>query len=87
MENKSKKAWPIGIIKFKIDEENSKTKLKCQEIEYPKYEIAPTQDGDFSFIFDENSPIGDYSCVFDVFIDGKKLEDTKLELTGKIKSE
>ena len=86
LKNRSKKVWSSETFKFIMDEENSKTKLKCKEIEYPKYEIAQNQDGDFSFIFDENSPIGEYSCVFDVFIDGKKLEDAKLELTGKIKS-
>ena len=85
IKNKSKKIWPIGIIQFKIDEENSKTKLKCQEVIYPDYEMGKNQDGDFSFIFDENVQIAEYSCLFDVFIDGKKLLDTKLELAGKIK--
>ena len=85
IKNKSKKAWSNGTIQFKLDEENSKTKLKCQEVIYPIYEIAKNQDGDFSFIFDENVQIEEYSCLFDVFIDGKKLLDTKLELAGKIK--
>ena len=85
IKNKSKKIWPIGIIQFKIDEENSKTKLKCQEVIYPDYEMGKNQDGDFSFIFDENVQFAEYSCLFDVFIDGKKLSDTKLELAGKIK--
>lgn len=85
IKNKSKKIWPIGTIQFKIDEENSKTKLKCQEVIYPDYEMGKNQDGDFSFIFDENVQIAEYSCLFDVFIDGKKLLDTKLELAGKIK--
>ena len=85
--NKSKKVWPIGYIKFKIDKEKSKTLCKDDDIIYPDYEIGPTQDGDFYVVFDENAPKGNYSCTFDVYIGGNKLENAKIELTGKIKSE
>jgi len=86
-ENKSKKVWPIGYIKFKIDKEKSKILCKDDDIIYPDYEIGPTQDGDFYVVFDENAPKGNYSCTFDVYIGGNKLENAKIELTGKIKSE
>ena len=84
--NRSKKSWPIGSIKFKIDKEKSKTILNDENIIYPDYEMAHKQDGDFSFIFDENTPIGEYDCFFDVFFDGNKIEGAQFELAGKIKS-
>ena len=85
--NKTKKTWPIGSIRFVFDEDKSKIICKDENIKYPEYEIYQNQDGDFSFIFDENTPIGEYYCFFDVFFEGKKLEDTKLGLLGKIKNE
>ena len=85
--NNTKKAWPIGYIKFKIDKEKSKTLCNDDDIIYPEYEIGPNQDGDFYVVFDENAQIGKYSCTFDVYIGGNKLENAKMELTGRIKSE
>ena len=87
LKNKTKKTWPIGSIRFIFDEDKSKIICKNENIIYPEYEIYQNQDGDFSFIFDENTPIGEYYCFFDVFFEGKKLEDTKLGLLGKIKNE
>ena len=57
-QNKRKKPFPIGSIKFKIDKEKSKTILNDENIVYPNYELASKQDGDFSIVFDENTPIG-----------------------------
>ena len=85
LKNRSKKPWSIGSIKFKIDKEKSNPMLNDENIIYPDYELASKQDGDFSFIFDENTPIGEYDCFFDVYIDGKKLEGIQYELYGKIK--
>ena len=85
--NNTKKAWPIGYIKFKIDKEKSKTLCNDDDIIYPEYEIGPNQDGDFYVVFDENAQIGKYSCTFDVYIGGNKLENAKFDLTGKIKNE
>ena len=45
----------------------------------------PKQAADLEFIFDENTPIGKYTCLFDVFFEGKKIEDTKIKLVIKIK--
>ena len=84
--NTSKKNWPIGYIKFKINKEKSKNIIKDDDIKYPDYEIAPTQDGDFYFIFDENAP-AEFSCTFDTFAGGNKLENIQLELSGKTKNE
>ena len=87
IKNKTKKTWPIGSIKFIIDEDKSNIVCKDENIKYPEYEINQNQDGDFYFIFDEKTQIREYCCFFDVFFDGKKLEDTKLELLGKIKND
>ena len=86
LKNKTKKTWPIGLIKFKIDKEKSKPLINDENIAYPDYEIAHKQDGEYLFIFDENAPIGEYDCFFDVFVNGNKLEGVQFELSGKIKS-
>ena len=86
LKNKTKKTWPIGLIKFKIDKEKSKPLINDENIAYPDYEIAHKQDGEYLFIFDENAPVGEYDCFFDVFVNGNKLEGVQFELSGKIKS-
>ncbi len=86
LKNKTKKTWPIGLIKFKVDKEKSKPLINDENIAYPDYEIAHKQDGEYLFIFDENAPIGEYDCFFDVFVNGNKLEGVQFELSGKIKS-
>ena len=84
IKNKTKKTWPVDSIRFKNNEDNSTIICKYENIIYPCYEIAPKQDGDFIFIFDENIPIGDYECFFDVF-EGKKIKDAKFELFIRVK--
>ena len=78
IKNKSEFTLKEGSVEFKLDE--NKSNIKCKKIDYPTYEIANNQDGDFDFFFDGNLKPGEYSCFFDVFINGTKLDNTKFEL-------
>ena len=83
--NNSSISWKMGSIEFKMDA--NKSKIICQEINYPIFEIEPNQDGEFYFFFDGNQQPGEYCCFFDVFFNGTKLDNIQLELDVKIKKE
>ena len=82
LKNKTKKLWDEDYIKFKLDKNSSN--LYCKNITYFFYESESGQKGVFQFFFDVKSKPGEYICFFDVFIDGVKLDNTRLELKIEI---
>ena len=80
LKNPTKIPWKEGFFKFKlVKEENSQSTCILKNIEYPKYEIPPKYDGDFTFNFEEIKQPGRYNCTFDVFINDKKMDDVQLK--------
>ena len=82
LKNYTKTTWNIGFFKFKlvkIEDNNSKS-LTLKNIDYPIYEIKPKEEGDFIFYFEEIKQPGDYKCIFDIYINGQKIDYAQLNL-------
>ena len=82
LKNRTKTTWNIGFFKFKlvkIEDNNSKS-LTLKNIDYPIYEIKPKEEGDFIFYFEEIKQPGDYKCIFDIYINGQKIDYAQLNL-------
>ena len=82
LRNHTKTTWNIGFFKFKlvkIEDNNSKS-LTLKNIDYPIYEIKPKEEGDFIFYFEEIKQPGDYKCIFDIYINGQKIDYAQLNL-------
>ena len=82
LKNRTKTTWNIGFFKFKlvkIEDNNSKS-ITLKNIDYPIYEIKPKEEGDFIFYFEEIKQPGDYKCIFDIYINGQKIDYAQLNL-------
>ncbi len=78
IKNNTKKELTTDNIKFELDEKSSDA--YCKDITFLFYETDKGQKGIITFYFDNNTEEGKHICYFDVFIDGKQLEDTKFKL-------
>ena len=89
LKNRTKTTWNIGFFKFKlvkIEDNNSKS-LTLKNIDYPIYEIKPKEEGDFIFYFEEIKQPGDYKCIFDIYINGQKIDYAQLNLVMNLSNE
>ena len=89
LKNRTKTTWNIGFFKFKlvkIEDNNSKS-LTLKNIDYPIYEIKPKEEGDFIFYFEEIKQPGDYNCIFDIYINGQKIDYAQLNLVMNLSNE
>ena len=89
LKNRTKTTWNIGFFKFKlvkIEDNNSKS-LTLKNIDYPIYEIKPKKEGDFIFYFEEIKQPGDYKCIFDIYINGQKIDYAQLNLVMNLSNE
>ena len=89
LKNRTKTTWNIDFFKFKlvkIEDNNSKS-LTLKNIDYPIYEIKPKKEGDFIFYFEEIKQPGDYKCIFDIYINGQKIDYAQLNLVMNLSNE
>ena len=89
LKNRTKTTWNIGFFKFKlvkIEDNNSKS-ITLKNIDYPIYEIKPRKEGDFIFYFEEIKQPGDYKCIFDIYINGQKIDYAQLNLVMNLSNE
>ena len=61
--------------------------IKYKKVEYPIYEIEKGKDGDFAVEFDEKElvPGAKYVCILQLFIDGKKMENSDIPLNIRVR--
>jgi hypothetical protein len=78
IKNSTEVIWTKNSIQFKIDK-NASTIL-CKNIIYPIYDIEPKHYGRFFFSFDAKVEPKEYTCSFDVYINGKQLNEAKFQL-------
>ena len=78
IKNSTEVIWTKNSIQFKIDK-NASTIL-CKNIIYPIYDIEPKHYGRFFFSFDPKVEPKEYNCSFDVYINGKQLNEAKFQL-------
>ena len=78
IKNSTEVIWTKNSIQFKIDK-NASTIL-CKNIIYPIYDIEPKHYGRFVFSFDAKVEPKEYTCSFDVYINGKQLNEAKFQL-------
>ena len=76
--------WPEGKMELVCKEEST---IKYKKVEYPIYEIEKGKDGDFAVEFDEKElvPGAKYVCILQLFIDGKKMENSDIPLNIRVR--
>ena len=89
LKNRTKTTWNIGFFKFKLVkiEDNNSKPITLKNIDYPIYEIKPKEEGDFIFYFEEIKQPGDYKCIFDIYINGQKIDYAQLNLVMNLSNE
>ena len=74
IKNKTKKTWPIGSIKFIIDEDKSNIVCKDENIKYPEYEINQNQDGISTLYLMKKLKLGSIAAFLMYFLMEKNLK-------------
>ena len=82
--NNSDIDWHENKIKLVYDTE--KSNLNYSKIDYPNYDIAKGQEGDFLIVFDRKDlKVGNkYLCNLQIFVDKVKLENSDIPLNIQI---
>lgn len=75
--------WIQNKFELVCDVENS-TLQPC-EINYPPYDIAKGEDGDFTIKFRDDIEVGRYKCILYLHVNGFKKDDSKIELNIKVR--